>query len=68
MQPTLVSVEASEQRLHGVPVSYISQVASRAAAVAPQAAERARAPAVAPTHEVHRADPSSSVSDQCPDS
>jgi len=46
MQPIPVSAEASEQLLHGVPVSYISQVASRAAAVAHQAAEHALAPAV----------------------
>jgi len=68
MQPTPVSVEASEQLLHGVPVSYISQAASRAAAVAHQAVDHARAPAVTPTHEVDRADLSSPVSDQCPDS
>jgi hypothetical protein len=61
MQSTPVSVQASEQLVHGVPVSYISGVASRAAAVVHHAA-------VTPTHEVQRADPSSHVSDECPDS
>ncbi len=68
MQPTPVSVEASEQCLHGVPVRYISQVASRAAAMAHQAAKHARAPAATPTHEVQIAYPSSPISDESPDS
>jgi len=68
MQPTPVSVQASEQLVHGVPVSYISGVASGAAAVAHHAAEHARALAVTPAHKAQHAHSGSPISDESPDS
>lgn len=44
MHPTPVSADASEQLVHGVPVSYVSRLASQAAVRAHKAAEPGPAP------------------------
>lgn len=67
MQSTPVSAEASEQLVHGVPVSYISRVASEAAAVAHREPERARA-SIATALGGQRADSGPSVGTEPSDS